>query len=229
LQTQTPEGTATEAEAPTPGDEDGTPLATLQPAVTGTTTIVPGGTITATLIATATGTSTATVELTPEPTGTGTPETVAPTPLPPDCTLEIDPTIEAWLLILEPAELVGFECAALPAESNTAEVLAFEQGYMAALEGEEGIVVYDESEAWEIRNPEEELGNFAPDPDEAPVGLFAPTGDWRAVWQQPGVYDTLGWALAPDPVAYDVTQQRFPGGLVVADPTSGLAFKIPLP
>lgn len=129
----------------------------------------------------------------------------------------------------DPAELEGFACAALPAESNTAEVLVFEKGYMAALAGVKGIIVYDETGAWQIHDPQEDLGNHAPDPDDAPGGLFAPTGAWRDVWRQPNVFDLLGWAVDADTLEFDVTQQQFPGGFVVAEPMSGDVFKIPIP
>jgi len=238
--TTEPEDDETPAQTPdgaTTGTPSGTPSATQQPSVTGTPTIT--ATVTGTITATVTGTITTTLTLTPEPptdgTPTGeasdeeTPEPQARAPLPPDCSIAIDPIIEAWLLAQDPAEVEGYECAALPAESNIAEVLPFERGYMASLAGEEGIVVYDENEVWEIHNPDDELGDHAPDPDDAPEGLFAPQGVWREVWRQPLVFDSIGWALESAAQGFDVTQQRFPEGLLVVDPATGEVFKIPIP
>lgn len=243
--------TATPVNTPTPPaiilPPPGTPPPTFAPLPTAT----PSNTPTETPQATSTPLPTATPwpTFTPTPTATLTPTptpyfTETPTPLPPATATPLPtptdappPTLVACAI--PPAELFAGTIAAMdeatragflcPSESPVtlpAEILSFQNGYMIRLGDRPEIYVFRldglwerVASSWRPGDPEPPLRDEAP-----PDGLYNPSGIFAAVWQDPRLFESLGFALAETPTPFAALEQRFPGGILIADENSGTIY-----
>jgi hypothetical protein len=120
----------------------------------------------------------------------------------------------------------GFACPlALPQEGSS-EVLALQNGLMIQFAGRpEVYVLFGNGEwqrvasGWRPGDPELE-----PPAEPLPEGLYQPTGIFGSVWQEPGLQTELGYALAATPMPFRGVEQRFPGGILLADQDSGVVY-----
>lgn len=141
-----------------------------------------------------------------------------------DCEAQIDPVFgEAWMQNAEARRALGCPIEVLIPFTGSAQVF------------ERGVMYYQPNGAiWAIA-PGGAVGGLywtLPQPPavdqstpiSAPEGLKVPVLGFGAVWRGvPGVRDTLGFARLDEQPA-NLAYQRFEGGMLLADTTSGLVF-----
>lgn len=148
----------------------------------------------------------------------------------PACAAVIDARLQPFVATLERINLVGFRCATEPAQTQRAEYLRYEQGYMLHLPAWEVVLIgYDQQAEgfaaatmpWEIvdltlRSQQRQSQLLAPlvAPEDL---LFHPKGVFAEAWRRARGATPLGLARTPSALAVEVVLQKFVGGLIVLD------------
>jgi hypothetical protein len=121
-----------------------------------------------------------------------------------------------------------FACPQALAQEAASEYIGFQSGTMLQVGGRPEVYVAYLNGQWERvasgwRPGDPEL----PAPEEPlPDGLFLPPGIFGSVWQEPRLQSELGYALAPAATPFRAVEQRFPGGILVADLDSGAVYTL---
>lgn len=220
---ETEEPTATEEVTQEPtATEEATAEATIEATATVTITLTPTTTLTVT------PTGTITVTLTP----TASLEAILPDVAPVDCTIPIDPTLAAWIDTQDAATQADFACAVTGAFTDAGLLQTFENGFMVMVADAESVLVQSGAEGEQQVYPveseaDEGEADEGEEPGAPPEGLYSPSGAFGEVWRQNNLVDDLGWAVAENPVAFDVIIQRFPPGTLYGERDTGLVFLEP--
>ncbi|MBW7886223.1 MAG: serine/threonine protein kinase [Caldilineaceae bacterium] len=165
---------------------------------------------------TATATPTQTWTVTPTPTETPTP-TPGPNPTLVACLAAVDESLRGYVSALDPAQWTMLGCPSGDALLGTGERQGFERGRMIGFDNTADMfVIYGDDGAWE-REFVIETGEPPPDLEAPDEGLYIPHGRFAQLWGQENRWQTLGFALAPEPERFPVTVQSFQGAVLIAD------------
>ena len=156
--------------------------------------------------------------------------TITPTETPfvSDCAFPFDPVFTEAIAALDEGTRSGFACPSEEATQSGAEILSFQNGYMIHVGERPEVYVIRPDGIWERVSTAWRPGDPLPPPreDVPPEGLYIPTAIFAAVWQEPRLFESLGFALAGAPTAFSALEQRFPGGILIADLDGGAVYNL---
>ncbi len=156
---------------------------------------------------------------------TPTPEPPTPTPGSEGCSAATDFLFDSTIAGFDDGARAAFACALAPAQESSAELLTFQNGFMLHI-GDRAEVYASLTDGTWVTIP----SGWRPGDPEPPVtavppeGLYAPTGIFGAIWQEPLAQQLLGYALTPTPAPLRALEQSFPGGTLVGDLDTGVVY-----
>lgn len=161
---------------------------------------------------------------TPTPEPEATPEATLPPPV--VCDLPVDQAFAGTLAAMDAPLQAQFACPLSLAQEAASEVVAFQSGSMLQYGGRPEVYVSYLDGRWERVASGWRPGDAELPPPEEPLpdGLYQPPGIFGNVWQDPRLQTELGYALTPSASPFWGVEQRFPGGILVADRDSGAVY-----